>query len=510
MNTKLYMCVLAVFSLSIYSCYEDIGNYSYSEPEIITVEGIEPSYDRVAGVDKLTITPTVSSSIPDATFTYRWAMYETEGTGIQLETIATTKDLNYEINKEAKIWRLVFYVTNTKTNYTHIVKSSIQVSTNYTRGWYVLKDDGKDSDLDLFITQNSIIPTVTIDDIFSKMHSRKLSGKALKLSFSAEYRAPGNNGVFTKVRTLFAVAESDLFAVKIDNMKIIRDRRTITYQTIKDVKFQTFGSSSSNLFLLFNGYVHGIAGMVNNVGIFGMPKLIDDVASEYRMSKFFVPCVSNTFGYDDLSCTLFKVDANQTILQPLGDSEETELSVNKNNKECLFLGVKKETDFKGTDMLGVFKDKTTNERIILSINTSNLAKCKTKIVDKLTEKDKANSASIYTLSNDENMMYFVAEGKIWSRNLSNKNEKIEFTLPAGEEVSLIRHLKCTNKNDADYLYNFVVVGSNKDGKYKIRMFEKIAGNFVSETPRVEFGGEGNCADIIYISPKITNNPVPHF
>ena len=149
---KLYILTLAVtIAAMVSSCYKDKGNYSYATSEVITITGIAPSYDKISKQDKITLTPTVSSSSPNASFEYFWGIYETnvQGSVPKIDTIAKTLNLDYFITQSAKAWVLVFGAKNKTTGLQQLVTSTINVITPFTRGWYVLKDDGTSTDLDL-------------------------------------------------------------------------------------------------------------------------------------------------------------------------------------------------------------------------------------------------------------------------------------------------------------------------------------------------------------------------
>src|SRR5689334_18880633 len=142
---KLYILMLAVATTCLVtSCYKDKGNYSFTDKEVITMTGIATSYDKVSQQDRITLTPSVSSSMPNASFEYYWGIYETnvQGAVPKIDTIAKTLNIDYFVAKPAKTWVLVFGAKNKTTGLQKIVTANVNVITPFTRGWYVLKDDG--------------------------------------------------------------------------------------------------------------------------------------------------------------------------------------------------------------------------------------------------------------------------------------------------------------------------------------------------------------------------------
>jgi hypothetical protein len=81
--------------------------------------------------------------------------------------------IKYRIIQPAKAWILEFAAKNKHTGYTKIITSTINVGTQFTRGWYILKDNGNQSDLDLFLTPTTIVPTSSIENVYSLVNGKK-------------------------------------------------------------------------------------------------------------------------------------------------------------------------------------------------------------------------------------------------------------------------------------------------------------------------------------------------
>ena len=69
------VCFYIFLSLIFISCYDDKGNYDYTDIGDITITGIENSYTAIALAKKLEIKPTVTSKNPEDTFEYLWTVY---------------------------------------------------------------------------------------------------------------------------------------------------------------------------------------------------------------------------------------------------------------------------------------------------------------------------------------------------------------------------------------------------------------------------------------------------
>jgi len=131
--------------------------------------------------------------------------------------------------------------------------------------------------------------------------------------------------------------------------------------------------------------------------------------------------------------------------------------------------------------------------------------------DTLAATDKLNNAERFGLIvEDENILYFSVGQEIWSWNLSNGVEQLQFTVPAGEKVTFIRHRKYAGSNTTEqpFYYNYMLIGTTSGGSYKVRAFRKTSGNLAS-APDFTMEGKGSVGDVIYIAPPVSNYTYPN-
>lgn len=501
-NKYLYIILIAgVLS----SCFKDKGNYVYTEHEEITVTGIEASYDKISLVDKITIDPVVSSNKPGAEFTYWWGLYETsvQGAVPKVDTLVRTKAIDYLVVQPAKGWVLVFGAKNIKTGYTKIVTSNINVITQFTRGWYVAKTEAGKTDLDLYLTPTSAIPGSKMENVFSMVNGKKLNGKAHTLRFYQDYKALTGTS-FLNTRSLFVVSDQDASVVNIGTIKEIRDFNALFYNAPAVKKPDIVCNGSAAFYFINNGKLHSIYNMSANSGQFGIQQMVNEYNGDYRLSKFFYSAgFYDPYFFDELSSTFYSAGGASLQLNNVNSSATSKLPAKNNNKTLLYLG------YKSTSAaFAVFQDKTnTNIKILSAITPSTSAMVIA--ADTLAATEKLYSATMHTLFNgDENMMYFVVGNQIWSRNLSNRFEQLQYTLPADESVSFIRHLKYTASGDLAFNYNYVAIASKKGDSYNIRMFTKTSGN-LNPIPAFTITGKGEAGDVIYISPSVSGSTYPN-
>ncbi|WP_316816140.1 PKD-like family lipoprotein [Pedobacter nyackensis] len=502
----IYILLFCGIATLLSSCKKDNGNYDYQTAEEITVEGFDNKYTLISEKDRITLDPKVTCSDPNAELEYMWGIYETSVVGgvPVLDTIGRTKALDYPIKRPAKDWILVLRVTNKKTGYAKYVNSTLTVVTEFTRGWYVAKDDGVQTDLDLFLTPGSIIPQSKRENIFSLVNGGKINGKAKLLTYVHNY-ASTVTGALGNTKTLFVTTDRDVSAVYISTLKQIKNMDNLFLGNPPAKAPGAVFPGSSAIYLTNEAKLYALGTQSFNTGLFGAPKMKDPANPAYRLSDYFLhgPSVEPVF-YDDLSSSFLTISTGTTpIMDAMTDEIKTAMPATNNNKKMLFMGHKLSvylsTEYRNKTIgYAVFQDKTDAGLKILTKVEPNKAKMFL-TNDTLKTTDKLYNASDYALViADEEILYFITDNQVWSRNLSNKTEKLEFTPPSGEELTFIRHKKYTETN---YGFNYIMIGTKLGDSYKVRMFNKASGS-ISGDPAFVLEGKGIVRDVTYISPTV--------
>lgn len=503
---KYYILPYIFIATLLTSCLKDKSNYDYSAHEVITVGGIEKEYTRISTQENITLKPTVSSSIPGAEFEYLWGIYETavQGSAPVLDTIVKAKDIDYLVNQPAKDWVLVFRVTNKKTGYSHYVNSTLHVVTPFTRGWYVAKGIAGKTDADLFSNKGSILPDIKTENVYSINNGGKqLNGNPVQLNFFSDYKSNVvNSAVFANTRTLVLVSDNDASAVNINTLKEIRSVNSLFYAPPVNKTTSFIASGNYGFFYNNNGSMHTIYNMSANTGQFGGRHIKDANNTDYKIAKYYMSGSVNGFFFDEISSSFVSVSPAGNQLVQVIDATTTEMLANNTNKNLLYLGAKNGFPLDG---YAVMQDKTNPGLKVISKISPALQGASGFSInnDTIDVSHKIFNAELYTLIvGDENMIYFSVGNEIWSRNLTNGFEQKQYTVPAGETIAYIRHKKYTS--EAAYAHNYIAIGTNVGGNYKIRMFEKSAGN-LSANPAFTLEGTGSVGDVIYISPSVSTS-----
>lgn len=517
MNKFLYYLLIGL-TLIVSSCAKDKSNYTYNTEEYIEIEGIEDKYTAVAFQDTIKIEPQISSN-KDGDLEYSWGIYETnvQGRSAPVDTISHTKNLKYAVHEDAKDWVLVFLAKNKRTGYTQYKTTTLTVATAFTRGWYILKDDGANSDLDLFLTPQSIMVNGKIENAFSTANGSKLQGKASNFSFTSAYKSNIlNPTTYANTRTLFITTEKDVQAVGINNLKTIRDKSTLFIggdQNIAPPVSAFVGNSA--IYLMNRGELYNIYSNSVNKGQFGSKVRYDDNNSSYSLSPYFASQYSvDPILFDNNSSSFVTlVNGSGSTLTTFSNVDGNTLPTVRNNKTALYLGFKSTTYLPAPDYYSkrqgyaILKDKTDPSLKSLCFLEGDRTKLTIKS-ETLSPSSLLQNASLYTLlTEDENLLYFVTNNNVYSRNLSNGFEQLQYAVPSGEQVTFIKHLKYAVTTEPEYNFNFFIIGSKSGSNYKIRMFKKNSGNLES-VPTQILEGTGSARSILYISPRVSESSYP--
>ncbi len=488
------------------SCYDDLGNYDYTVPEEISISGIEENYLALVGTDSISIIPEIKSTDPNARFECCWMVYRVEAGQIinTYDTIGVNKNLNLLVNLEAMNWHLVFSVKNLNTGYTAYASSNLLVSTEFKRGWYISTHDGTNSNIDLHYTseEEPLIPDGRVaHHVLSNINGHATPGAGGVFAFFHDYKTWNSKyNRFLNTRSLMHQTDQEIHVIDINTFKIIRTFKDLFFQTPNQKAPLAIFFSNTGIFLnngqagIHNLYTRGV-----NSGQFASALTKDNQFSPYSLSKFYIASKTrdNPVFFDELSTSFVSASATGISLISIKDDEHTEMSATNTNKKLLYMQIRYDGGTSSREGVAVMQDISDPDLKMIAkiknINTNNF-----KIDnDTLTRSDKMYQAKVFGQNfMDENLLYFGLGNELWSRSLQNAYERLQYALPEDEKITYISHKRNTRAE-----INFIAIASQKGNEFIVRMFEKQAGNLLSE-PKIVIHGEGQFSDIIYMYPKL--------
>lgn len=148
-----YLLVGIVCCLS--SCYDDDSTLGSNYVSDIEIAGLADQSVVSYSQNFVNVQPTITTDYPEDQLEYAWYIYADntpeQENGFRKDRIATTKDLNYEVNLPSGIYHLVFEVTSLTNDFSKTATMNLSVSTAFSKGFYILKEtaDGN-TDIDLW------------------------------------------------------------------------------------------------------------------------------------------------------------------------------------------------------------------------------------------------------------------------------------------------------------------------------------------------------------------------
>lgn len=192
------------------SCIEDDSSLG-GDLDTITITGMDEE-DAISVVSYTGVNlgdlvkPEITSTYPEEQLTYAWFLFDQNASEdtYQNYQISSERVLDYEVNLKSGTYALVFEVTSQTDGYVELARTSVQTSTPYSRGFYILKETtGGDTELDIYNGTDFLTDRIA----FSTGSS--LSGKPYNISvlYSGEYINPDENK--TDVANMVHVSTED-------------------------------------------------------------------------------------------------------------------------------------------------------------------------------------------------------------------------------------------------------------------------------------------------------------
>lgn len=149
---------MSVFCILLIACFEDKGNYDYTELNVPVIEGIHTQewYEKFANVDTLRINPKITCRLEESesNWEYEWLLmpihagYNKDSVVISEQregyVIGREKNLVYPVKGKAGQYAGFFLVKNKITGVTYKTDFYLKLRTAIGDGWMILcEEDGK-------------------------------------------------------------------------------------------------------------------------------------------------------------------------------------------------------------------------------------------------------------------------------------------------------------------------------------------------------------------------------
>ena len=506
MKNKILNLLGVVMALMFFqSCYEDEGNYDYTELSAIEIEGIETSYVKRKLVDTLSIPVTINTEYNHDDLKYTWFIYDESKVNyidaVPVDTISREKDLNYLVAAEPGNYVLTLRVENTDNQYAVYKSVSLQVTTQFSQGFYILKEtaDGN-TDLDFCSTNMEMGP-----DIFANTKGGALKGKPEILSQMMDhpYIDPATSSR-TYGHAIGITTSEDLCMLRTSDLATIHTGESMFYGGLESTPRRLARGYQSGLYFSEDGIYVMPVGKAGS-GILGVPKWagrnVKWVAYDnfHQMTSGFICFDENNGDFIFIST----MSSSGSLATYKGDAAEYQ--PNGITDKCLFMGMSYFGDrltVKNT-AYAVFEATDGTKRLYKLRHAATSAPANpiqsVKVIDGSMKMSKATAFSVCAF--DAPLMYFLADGKVYYYSFQDESEK-EITLPgigADETIYYVAN-KYWASLYANYSHNrdWLVVGTTTgNNDYKL-YFYKISGGTPDGEPMYVMSGTGKVADVQYM------------
>ena len=477
---NIYIILLSLATLLFYSCgNKDIVFIPDLEPA--DVSNIQPTYSMISYRDELSIKPVVKD---EGDYDYSWLLYSTnynvfDGGVPKAETLAKTKDLSLKITITPGKYILTFNVKNKRTLVTKVIRSELIVSTLNMTGWYFLKDNGVTTDFDFIHKEGRIDNWIAYYN-----EGRSLRGKAVKAVFVNNFK---NTLAGSDLYTVFmAASEQDAMILRVDNGKIVKDFDNMFFTKPAVRKIQNVMQPMAALNL----------NMINDGKMYTMVKgalFADPPASNYVLSPI-AAVGAIILAFDDVTKTVIGVDGVNFTTQ------NSAAGVLKNmNADPIWYGLYPGLRSAG---LALFR-RADKDGFLVKLNATYgpLAGLSNSVVSSKTvpAAHSLMSADVIGGNYDADYIYYAKGNLIYMTDYASLPESLQITLPAGEVVTCIQHVKYpVPATGVVNTVDFLAIATLTAGNYKVYLHPISSTGTIQPLTKANYEGTGRISTIQYL------------
>ncbi len=523
MNIKFkHICGMLVAAATLTSCYEDKGNYDYTEVETITGTGFPEKMSVVQKADYIELSPSFSSDLNgsiDNNPNYEYSCLLWKSGGTFPDTKTRQKEIDTDHAKDVKFFAdltegryvIQYMVTNKQTGVTTNFKVPVQVTSATYEGWMVLCDD-KDgyARMDM-VSVLSDTRRAAIHDILGTKIPKLKGARTLMMNARPSNYASGDDMWFctdegswslnqTTLKAQYDMTVSEFMVTPKDEKVIATDGQYQGYRLCVTDK--------GNLYAKSNNYGAVFEDPINTLTSGG--------ELEFHAAPFFGVFMGRS-GYDtyyNQKAIVYDKDHKQFLtfdgsyygdhtLCSKMDDPENKLFSYQTGKDMIAMV---NTTFSGTTVYSVMQDDAKN-RYVYGINMTG-GQISQSLYEPMTAAGFGNATS-FAFHSQYPYMFYNDGDKVYTYHLMNHTANVGITLP-GEEVTMVKfnlfynapNANTFNKTDEFMAQQYLlIVGSYKkdstDGNGGVLRFYKFNQENGSLTLVNQYDGFGKIKDVMY-------------
>ena len=498
---RIYTIVILI-GISMNSCFKDEGNYTYDAIGEIEISNIEESYLKYSYVgDVLEIPAVVTTDYAD--MEYAWYIWEGTGTSYEeekqeMQLIGEDKELSYEVNLAPGDYTVMLKATSATNGYSALQTTHLEVSTQFLRGFYVLKETAEgNTELDLHYQDGQPL----VENMLAITGQEELAGKPLAVAplYLQGYIDKETNKVEECNAIAVTTEQGNIAFYNTEDFQMVHENSDVVYGGLganimpyvaySDM-FYNYILTSEGVYSVQTGYTPSSAyAYDNNVNVEGGSRFI----TSYWVDMWGMP-MNGTFYWDNQNqCISYFDGYGGMIFGPYSENAE--------GMNCLMCG------FTRSNSMAYFLLENTQGRHLYEISVDvNMSSISTNAKIDLPASSKLAKATCYAVNADNaNYLYYVYDNKLYAYSLSERDEGTTPLslpeIPSDEEIAYLSYqwMNCTADAESGTNFTHLVVGTQKGDTYKVYMYDLAGGE--PQTLVRTITGTGKVKSVVYISPR---------
>lgn len=479
---KLYIIAAALLAIATGACNKDNSTAGDHPLPEVKVAGLQTSYSVYTRQDILRINPEVQD---ESRYDFFWTAFTTnfvQGNAPRPDTLARTKNLEYEVMLNPGQYILVFNVRDKKTSVTKLINMNMIVATLNMNGWYLLKENGSNTDLD-FIHKDG-----RIDNWMAFYNNGKsLEGKPLEAVFAPNFKmSVASTELFG---ALALVSDKDAAIIRVDNGKIMRtfDDMFFTKPAVRKPQSTFQPMNSFNLGLVNDGKSY----CMNKGGLFAecapVPYQISRITAVGAMDIGFDEKTKSIFFFNGLYFNSLPTTGND-----LKNMNADLIWINGYaGSRSVAMALFRDATGAGT----LFKLNTSYPSLTNGSGSAPLVTAK----QPLPVAHGLMKASAIGGNYDADYIYYAVGNNIYMTDIAGLQENLQVSLPAGEAVTCIQHIKFPQPGTGVVnTLDFIAIASFSNGRYKVWLHKPSSTGTIQPLAKPDFEGEGRVSTVIYM------------
>ncbi|MDR1415557.1 MAG: hypothetical protein LBI96_07085 [Odoribacteraceae bacterium] len=505
----------ALVAACLTACFRDKGNYTYKEVSTVTITNLQESYTRVSMQDTLRIDPGLVSTNPEDTFACLWLRLPAGNLHIsESDTLGTDVILDHPVTLRQGAYWLALRVTNLANGMELYQEFQLFVTTRFSVGFYLLKDAGGYSELDLHLPDGDVMP-----DLLERSLGERVNGAPLTLGVTLGYTYFNPEAMRSERSHVINICTEtgEMQILRVEDMAPIYGHDDLFIGNVPDdVPYYLTTSGNGLMYISSEGVSFASVSSSTGTGRIGFPSTI---TGGYAVNPRSLLVGQTLYFFDDLNGRFITANVNG-VLNAYTETNQggatMPYSPNNITRELLYFGhnFTAQIEHEG---YAIFRDATGKRYLYrLLLNNAQFYNPVRDVVEIPSSTRFSQATAFATNELDGRLIYFLHDNKLYLYDVEQKTE--ELLAPAGidasAEITYFANRYYINPEDAPANFNYLAIATrDAAGRYKVHLYQTLGGKPLGAPVRV-LEGNGVVRKMQYMSNQLSssylvNNKINH-